>query len=111
MANIQSLPLLLKELRLTAIAKSWPNLAEKSVKEAWEPTQFLAELCELETNHRYENRLKRLLNESQLPTGKQLSQYDFNELKGVNALNIQQTTTKIDRLRQAHKHILIGDSS
>jgi hypothetical protein len=32
MANIQSLPLLLKELRLTAIAKTWSSLAEKSVK-------------------------------------------------------------------------------
>ena len=69
MANIQSLPLLLKELRLTAIAKSWTVLAEKSIKEAWEPAQFLAELRELETNHRYENRLKRLLKESQLPIG------------------------------------------
>ena len=110
MANIQSLPLLLKELRLTAIAKSWPNLAEKSVKEAWEPTQFLAELCELETNHRYENRLKRLLKESQLPTGKQLSQYDFNEIKGVTALQLQQKTTKLDWLRQGHNLILFGAS-
>ena len=49
MANIQSLPLLLKELRLTAIAKSWSSVVEKSIKEAWEPAQFLAELCELET--------------------------------------------------------------
>ena len=110
MANIQSLPLLLKELRLTAIAKSWSNLAEKSVKEAWEPTQFLAELCELETNHRYENRLKRLLKESQLPTGKQLSQYDFNEIKGVTALQLQQKTTKLDWLRQGHNLILFGAS-
>jgi DNA replication protein DnaC len=59
MANIQSLPLLLKELRLTAVAKVWPGIVEKSIKEAWEPAQFLAELCEIETNHRYENRLKR----------------------------------------------------
>lgn len=110
MANVQSLPLLLKELRLTAIAKSWSGLAEKSTKEAWEPAQFLAELCELETNHRYENRLKRLLKESQLPTGKQLNQYDFNEIKGATALQLQQKTTKLDWLRQGHNLILFGAS-
>lgn len=110
MANIQSLPLLLKELRLTAIAKSWTVLAEKSIKETWEPAQFLAELCELETNHRYENRLKRLLKESQLPIGKQLSQYDFNEVKGVTAQQLQQKTTQLDWLKQGHNLILFGAS-
>jgi len=110
MANIQSLPLLLKELRLTAIAKAWSDLAEKSIKEAWEPAQFLAELCELETNHRYENRLKRLLKESQLPTGKQLSQYDFSEVEGVTAQQLEQKITKLDWLRQGHNLILFGAS-
>ncbi|MBL4941603.1 MAG: IS21-like element helper ATPase IstB [Colwellia sp.] len=110
MANIQSLPLLLKELRLTAIAKAWSDLAEKSIKEAWEPAQFLAELCELETNHRYENRLKRLLKESQLPTGKQLSQYDFSEIEGVTAQQLEQKITKLDWLRQGHNLILFGAS-
>lgn len=110
MANIQSLPLLLKELRLTAIAKSWSNLADKSIKEAWEPAQFLAELCELETNHRYESRLKRLLKESQLPTGKQLSQYDFTEVEGVTAQQLQQKAAQLDWLRQGHNMILFGAS-
>jgi DNA replication protein DnaC len=110
MANIQSLPLLLKELRLTAIAKSWSVLAEKSVKETWEPAQFLAELCELETNHRYENRLKRLLKESQLPIGKQLSQYDFTEVKGATVQQLQQKTTQLDWLKQGHNLILFGAS-
>ena len=91
MANIQSLPLLLKELRLTEMGKTWQCLSDKAMREAWEPAQFLAELCELETNHRYENRLKRLLKESQLPTGKQLNQYDFSEVKGGNCAT---TTTK-----------------
>ncbi|MFK5892425.1 MAG: ATP-binding protein, partial [Pseudomonadota bacterium] len=67
MASIQSLPLLLKELRLTAIGKAWQSLSEKAIKEAWEPAQFLVELCEIENNQRYENKLKRLLKESQLP--------------------------------------------
>jgi len=110
MANIQSLPLLLKELRLTAMAKAWPALADKATKETWEPELFLAELCELETNHRYENRLKRLLKESRLPIGKQLSQYDFSEIKGITAQKLKQKMTQLDWLRQGHNIILFGAS-
>ncbi len=110
MANIQSLPLLLKALRLTAMAKVWQSLSEKAIREAWEPAQFLAELCEQETNHRYENRLKRLLKESQLPTGKQLSQYDFSEIKGVTTQQLQQKVSQLDWLRQGHNLIFFGAS-
>jgi DNA replication protein DnaC len=110
MSNIQSLPLLLKELRLTSIAKVWSSVAEKSIKEAWEPAQFLAELCEIETNHRYENRLKRLLKESQLPTGKQLGQYNFSEISGVTAQQIQQKISQREWLKQGHNLMLFGAS-
>ena len=100
MANIQSLPLLLKELRLTAMAKAVPELAIKATQETWEPELLLAELCEIETNHRYENRLKRLLKESTLPVGKQLSQYDFSQISGITAQQIKQKTTQRDWLNQ-----------
>jgi DNA replication protein DnaC len=110
MANIQSLPLLLKELRLTAVAKIWSSIADKSIQEAWEPAQYLAELCEIETNHRYENRLKRLLKESQLPIGKQLSQYDFSEISGVTAQQLQQKISRREWLTQGHNLMLFGAS-
>jgi len=110
MANIQSLPLLLKELRLTAVAKTWSSIADKSIQEAWEPAQYLAELCEIETNHRYENRLKRLLKESQLPIGKQLSQYDFSEISGVTAQQLQQKIRRREWLTQGHNLMLFGAS-
>jgi DNA replication protein DnaC len=110
MANIQSLPLLLKELRLTAIGKTWQHLSEKALKEAWEPAQFLTELCEVETNSRYENRLKRLLKESQIPMGKQLSQYDFSEVNGVTSQQLQQKVNQLDWLRQGHNLLLFGAS-
>jgi DNA replication protein DnaC len=110
MANIQSLPIHLKELRLSAMSKAYPELASKAIQEAWEPTLFLAELCEIETSHRYENRLKRLLKESQLPIGKQLSQYDFNEVKGITAQQIKQKTTQLDWLKQGHNILLFGAS-
>ena len=110
MANIQSLPILLKELRLSAIAKDWEMIAQKAVSEQWEPELFLAELCELEANHRHESRLKRLLKESKLPVGKQLHQYNFDEIKGVTSLQIKQKVSQIDWLRQGHNILLFGAS-
>lgn len=110
MANIQSLPILLKELRLSAIAKEWEEIAQKAVSEQWEPELFLAELCELEANHRHESRLKRLLKESKLPVGKQLHQYNFDEIEGVTSLLIKQKVSQIDWLRQGHNILLFGAS-
>ena len=110
MANPQSLPLLLKELRLTAMAKALPELVIKATQESWEPELMLAELCEIETNHRYENRLKRLLKESTLPIGKQLSQYDFSQISGISAQQIKQKITHREWLTQGHNILLFGAS-
>ena len=56
MNELQRLPSLLKELRLTAMTKAWPTLNQKAISEAWEPSAFLSQLCELELDHRYETR-------------------------------------------------------
>jgi len=110
MANIQSLPIQLKELRLLAMSKAYSALASKATQEAWEPELFLAELCEIEINQRSENRQKRLLKESHLPIGKQLSQYDFSEVKGISAQQIKQKTSQLEWLKQGHNILLFGAS-
>jgi len=110
MANVQSLPFLLKELRLTTIAKQWQQVSQKAIELDWEPELFLAYLCELETSHRHDNKLKRLLRESKLPIGKQLSQYDFSEITGVTAQQIKQKTAQLDWLKQGHNLLLFGAS-
>lgn len=110
MANIQSLPILLKELRLGAMSKAWETLAREAVEAQWEPELYLAHLCELETAHRHENRLKRLLKESKLPTGKQLHQYQFDEVEGVTQLQMKQKLEQVDWLRKGHNILLFGAS-
>jgi DNA replication protein DnaC len=110
MANALSLPILLKELRLPAMAKAWQDVALKAIKEAWEPELFLAQLCEIEAAHRLETRLKRLLKESQLPIGKQLSQYDFSEVAGISAVKIKHKINQRDWLKQGHNILLFGAS-
>jgi hypothetical protein len=110
MANVQSLPFLLKELRLTTMAKQWQAVSQKAIEMDWEPELFLAHLCELETSYRHDNKLKRLLRESKLPIGKQLAQYDFSEITGVTAQQIKQKTTQLDWLKQGHNVLLFGAS-
>jgi DNA replication protein DnaC len=110
MTNLQSLPILLKELRLNAMARSWQEVAHKAIEEQWQPEEYLAALCEIEAGHRHVSRLKRLLRDSKLPTGKQLSQYDFNEISGISAQQIKLKTQNLDWVRQGHNMILFGAS-
>ncbi|WP_157752224.1 ATP-binding protein [Shewanella benthica] len=85
-------------------------LSLKAVKEQWEPELFLAQLCEIEATHRQEVRLKRLLKESQLPIGKQLSQYDFSEVVGISAVQVKRKASELSWLRQGHNILLFGAS-
>jgi DNA replication protein DnaC len=54
--------------------------------------------------------MTRLLRDSKLPTGKQLSQYDFNEISGISAHQIKLKTQNLDWFRQGHNMILFGAS-
>jgi DNA replication protein DnaC len=110
MANLQSLPILLKELRLNAMARSWEEEAHKAIEEQWQPEEYLAALCEIEAGHRHECRLKRLLRDSKLPTDKQLSQYDFNEISGISTQQVKLKTQNLDWVSQGHNMILLGAS-
>jgi len=72
------LPLLLHELRLPAIARLWPEFAERADKESWPAARFLAALAELEIAERGRRRIARNLVEAHLPPGKTLDNFDFS---------------------------------
>lgn len=110
MSKTQSLPILLKELRLGAIAGQWQAMAHKADQESWSYPEFLAQLCDYEASHRYENKLKRLLRDSQLPIGKQLSQYKFDQVTGIKTHQVQQKIDQLDWLRQGHNILIFGAS-
>lgn len=110
MANVQSLPILLKELRLSVMARTWETLAREALEKEWAPELFLAHLCEQEAAHRYTNRLKRLLSESKLPLGKQLNNYSFNEVEGITPLQVKHTTQQLDWVKKGHNILLFGAS-
>ena len=72
------LPLLLHELRLPAIARLWPEFAERADQESWPAARFLSTLAELEIAERGQRRIARNLVEAHLPPGKTLDNFDFS---------------------------------
>jgi DNA replication protein DnaC len=71
------LPLLMHDLRLPAIARLWPEFAERADKEGWPAARFLSALAELEVAERGRRRTERNLAEARLLPGKTLDNFDF----------------------------------
>jgi len=82
------LPLLLHELRLPAIARLWPEFAERADKEGWPAARFLSALAELELAERGRRRVERHLIEARLPPGKTLENFDFSAVPMLSKARI-----------------------
>lgn len=80
MVHCATLPILLKQLKLSTMASLWETYLEKAEKSGWNPAQYLSALCEEEVNQRYSRRIARNFKESKLPVGKTLSSFDFKML-------------------------------
>jgi len=67
------LQLRLKGLRLPAFLAHYTALAQRAIAEGWGPIEYLAQLVEVEVVERADRRLKRLLDDAELPAGKTLA--------------------------------------
>ena len=76
MSHTATLPVLLKQLRLSTMAQEWQSLLMKAQAEQWNGAQYLATLCELELHERYSRRIARFTKESRLPLGKTLGTFN-----------------------------------
>jgi DNA replication protein DnaC len=74
------LPLLLGELRVPAISRFWPDIAERSDREGWPAVRLLATLAEMEVAERVRRRYERHLAEAHLPPDKTLENFDFDHV-------------------------------
>lgn len=110
MANVASLPIMLKELKLAGFIQHWEDLAQKALDEQWLPQQYLAELCAQETSVRYHRRLQRYLREAQLPPAKQLSRFDFADAEDISEPQITALTQQAYWVKQAENILLFGAS-
>ena len=110
MANLETLPILLKELKLTTIAQHWETYAHKAIDQQWLPQQYLACLCQEEVRQRHHRRLQRYTREAQLPAGKQLASFDFSALPGLKPTQITVLIEQPQWIAQAHNVLLFGPS-
>ena len=110
MASSETLPVLLKQLRLSTMARLWEPLYLRSQEEQWSSTQYLAALCEQELNERYSRRIDRFTKESCLPVGKTLETFDFSQTPIINKKKIEALAQNSDWVKRTENILFFGPS-
>ncbi len=110
MTQTATLPLLLKQLRLGSFSRHWEAMLEQSTQRSWNAAQYLTALCEQELADRHSRRISRYTKESQLPSGKTLSSFDFTQVPELKAEQIEALAMSTDWTRQARNLLLFGAS-
>jgi DNA replication protein DnaC len=102
------LPLLLHELRLPAIARLWPEFAERADKESWPAARLLSALAELEIAERGRRRIARNLIDAHLPLGKTLDNFDFSVVPMLSKARVSVLATGDTWLDKSTNLLLFG---
>ncbi len=110
MASTETLPVLLKQLRLSTMAQLWEPLLIRAQEEHWNLTQYLATLCEQELNERYSRRIARFTKESRLPVGKTLATFNFSHTPAVSPEKIEALAQTNDWVKRAENVLFFGPS-
>ncbi len=110
MSQTATLPVLLKQLKLSTIAAHWEDYLSYAVQRGWNPAQYLAALCEEEINGRYTRRIARYLKESKLPVGKTLSSFDFTHLPEMNGGKIEVLASDPSWVNRGENLLFFGPS-
>ncbi len=110
MVHTATIPLMLKQLRLTCMARHWQDLLGKAERNGWNSGQYLAALCEHELADRCSRRIARYRKESHLPVGKTLASFAFSEVPDLPSGQIQALAGSSDWTVQARNVLLFGPS-
>jgi len=110
MVQAATLPLMLKQLRLSSIARHWQGFLDKAERNGWDSAHYLSALCEQELADRYSRRIARYSKESHLPVGKSLASFDFAQVPGLAREQLQALAGSSDWTRQARNVLLFGPS-
>ncbi len=110
MIESAKLPLLLKELRLSSMLKSWETYANEAREKSYSYEKFLADLSEQEVSSRYTKRIQGYTKQSKLPVGKTLSTFDFKHAKHINRLQVESMTDSAQWVKDAENILIFGAS-
>ncbi len=106
----ESLPIMLKSLRLPAFHQHHQDYQQQSIDRSWTHCEYLSQLCELEVAQRFQSRVLKWTRESRLAKGKSFATLQIQELPA----SIQQTVIGLkDNTQwalQADNVLLIGPS-
>lgn len=110
MASEAGLPLLLKQLKLTAIKDIWEEMAIKASDDRWSHAEYFAALMEIQANSQEEKRIKRYTKEAKLPCGKFLGTFDFSSVPDLNRAQIEAYSKDTSWVKRSENIMLFGPS-
>ena len=110
MSTSHSLPILLKTLYLSTIAKQWQDVEIQAKQEGWSPAQYLSYLCEQEVCQRTTRRIARYQKEAALPPGKLFSTLDRDFYSHLKLEQLQPFEQQTDWIDNAQNLLLFGPS-
>lgn len=105
-----TLPILLKELKLSHLLPQWQRFEQQAIDQQWSYSQFLLALCEYEHTHRSQSRTQRLLKEAHLPSAKSLSNFDFHRCPSLSQPTVLQLAQDSSWLHRGDNLLLFGAS-
>jgi DNA replication protein DnaC len=92
------------------MAGLWEQYLAQASQRGWDPSQYLAALCEAEVNQRYSRRIAGYFKESKLPVGKTLSSFDFSQLPGLEIGKLSALATDPSWVNRAENVLFFGPS-
>jgi DNA replication protein DnaC len=107
-ADAARLPIMLTELRLPTMKRTWEGLAEQSNREGWPAERFLGMLLEQEMNERETRRLARARADSHLPPDKSLSSFDFAAVPALSKAHVMALAEADGWIAQGHNLLAFG---
>jgi len=106
----ESLPIMLKALRLPAFRAHHDNYQVQAVKQVWGYGEFLSKLCEQEVALRFETRIRHWTKEAKLPRGKSFATLALGELPKAIQQKVIDLRDNTQWALQADNVLLIGPS-
>ncbi len=107
---VDALPMMLKELKLSAFGKHYQAYQEQAIDQSWGYSQFLAKLCEQELARRYQTRIYNWTKEAKLPRGKSFATLAIKELPKTIQQRVIGLRDNTQWALQADNVLLIGPS-
>jgi len=106
----ESLPVLLKALRLPAFGQHYHDYQQQAIDKSWGHSQYLSNLCELEVAQRFQTRIRNWTREARLPRGKSFATLQITELPKAIQQRVIGLKDNTQWALQADNVLLIGPS-